>query len=175
MVTTINKTFIVDNKIDDVWKLLTDPETVVTCVPGAILHEKVDDNTFKGGVQMKFGPVKAGYDGVVTFLERDAEKKIMKLKGTGTDTKGKGGAEMTMTGDLNEKDGKTEVNVSMEVSITGMLAQFGSRLIGDVSNQVFDQFIDNFKAKLVGGEVDTSLHTGSIVGSAIKGLFGGGK
>jgi hypothetical protein len=54
-----------------------------------------------------------------------------------------------------------------------MLAQFGSRLINDVSNQVFDQFANNFKSKLSGGEVDSALHTGSLVGGMIKGIFGG--
>ena len=99
----------------------------------------------------------------------------MSLKGTGVDTKGKGNAEMTMNAQLTEKDGGTEVNVTMDVSIAGMLAQFGSRLINDVTNQVFDQFISNFKNKLSGGDVDPSLHTGSLVGGMIKGIFTGGK
>jgi hypothetical protein len=80
-----------------------------------------------------------------------------------------------MDGVLTQKDGGTEVNVTMDVSVTGMLAQFGSRLINDVSNQVFDQFIKNFKAQLAGGEVDSKLKTGSLVGTAIKSLFGGNK
>ena len=82
---------------------------------------------------------------------------------------------MKMDGVLNEKDGGTEVNVTMEVSITGMLAQFGSRMINDVNNQVFDQFIANFKAQLSGREVDNQLKTGNLVGTAIKSFFGGNK
>jgi len=175
MNTTITKSFHAEQNIDEVWDNLTDPEKVVVCVPGAHLTEKVDDNNYKGGVELKFGPVKASYGGLITFMERDVASHTMKLKGSGTDTKGKGGAEMTMTGNLTEKDGGTDVNISMEVSIVGMLAQFGNRLINDVSNQVFDQFINNFKNKLSGGEVDNSLHTGSLVGSAIKGIFSGKK
>lgn len=82
---------------------------------------------------------------------------------------------MTMNGILLEKDGQTEVQVTMDVSITGMLAQFGSRLINDVSNHVFDQFINNFKAQLAGQEVDNSLRAGSMMGTMIKGMFGGKK
>ena len=173
MTTSINKSFYVNHSIDEVWNNLTDPEKIVTCVPGASLTEKVDENNYKGQVQLKFGPVKAGYDGLVNFLERDAATKKMSLKGTGVDTKGKGNAEMIMNAQLTEKDGGTEVNVSMDVSIAGMLAQFGSRLINDVTNQVFDQFINNFKNKLEGGAVDNSLKTGSLVGGVIKGIFGG--
>ena len=94
------------------------------------------------------------------------------LNGKGNDSKGKGNAEMTMKGQLTEKDGGTHVDVSMEINISGMLAQFGSRLINDVSNQVFDQFVNNFKSKLSGGEVDNTLNAGSLVGGVIKGIFG---
>jgi carbon monoxide dehydrogenase subunit G len=175
MTTSINKIFLVNYPIDEVWKNLSDPTKIVSCVPGASLSEKVDENNYKGQVQLKFGPVKAGYDGLITFIERNEATKKMSLKGTGIDTKGKGNAEMVMNAQLSEKDGGTEVNATMDVTISGMLAQFGSRLINDVSNQVFDQFANNFKSKLAGGEVDSTLHTGSLVGGAIKGIFGGKK
>jgi len=60
----------------------------------------------------------------------------------------------------------------MELNITGMLAQFGSRMINDVSNQVFNQFVSNFKNQLEGREVDNKLHTGSLIGGVVKGIFG---
>jgi carbon monoxide dehydrogenase subunit G len=118
------------------------------------------------------GPVKSKYDGLVTFLERDAAAKKMVLKGVGTDVKGKGGAEMNMTGLLTEKDGGTDVSVTMDINISGMLAQFGSRLINDVSNQVIDQFVSNFKHQLAGEEVNSTLSAGSLVGGMVKGIFG---
>jgi len=36
----------------------------------------------------------------------------------------------------------------MELSITGKLAQFGSRMIVDVSDHVFKQFLSNFRNQL---------------------------
>lgn len=175
MNTTITKTFHAEQSIEEVWANLTNPEKVVVCVPGASLTEKVNENNYKGEVELKFGPVKTSYGGFITFIERDAAAHKMKLKGSGTDTKGKGGAEMIMSGTLTQKDGGTDVDVTMEVSITGMLAQFGSRLINDVSNHVFDQFVSNFKAQLSGQEINSSLKTGSIVGTVIKGIFSGKK
>jgi len=175
MTTTITKSFHVDHPIDAVWNNLTNPTQVVTCVPGASLTEQIDNDNYKGEVELKFGPVKAKYDGLITFLERDAATKKMSLKGTGTDSKGKGGADMKMDGQLTEKDGGTDVNVTMEVNVTGMMAQFGSRLINDVSNQVFDQFVNNFKKQLSGEQVDNTLSAGSMVGGMIKGIFGGKK
>lgn len=175
MNTTITKSFHVDHSVEETWNLLTDPAKVVACVPGASLTSQVDNDNYKGEVELKVGPVKTKYDGLITFTERDLASRKMSLKGVGTDSKGKGGAEMVMNGQLAEKDGGTQVDVSMEVSITGMLAQFGSRLINDVTNQVFDQFVNNFRNQLAGKEVDNTLSAGSIMGGMVKGLFGGKK
>lgn len=172
MTTSITKTFEVDSTLETTWANLSNPEKVVVCVPGASLTEKVDENNYKGEVELKFGPVKAKYAGLINFLERDATAHRMVLKGTGSDSKGKGGADMKMEGNLATKGRGTEVKVTMEVNVTGMLAQFGSRMINDVSNQVFDQFVSNFKNQLEGREVDSKLHTGSIVGNVVKGFFG---
>jgi uncharacterized protein len=176
MTTSINKDFVVDHPIAEVWTSLTDPKSIVNCVPGALLTQQIDENNFKGKVQLKFGPVKAAYEGLITFTERDSASKHMSLKGLGVDDKGKGNAEMKMQGQLSEKSPvSTGVNVSMEISITGMLAQFGSRLINDVSNNVFDQFVSDFRAQLDGKQVDNTLNAGSMVGSVVKGLFSGNK
>jgi uncharacterized protein len=177
MTTSIHKDFTVEHPIDVVWSNLTDPTKIVNCVPGASLTEQVDEDNFKGKVSLKFGPVKAGYDGLITFTERDAEAKKMALKGMGVDEKGKGNAEMVMSGTLSETaPGTTAVDVTMDISITGMLAQFGSRLITDVSNTVFDQFVQNFRDQLDGKEAgDNSLSAGSMVGSVMKGMFGSKK
>ncbi len=172
MTTSITKTFEVDSTAEETWAHLSDPEKVVICVPGASLTEKVDENNYKGEVELKFGPVKAKYAGLINFTERDAAKRKMVLRGTGTDSKGKGGAEMKMEGNLSPKGRGTEVTVTMELNITGMLAQFGSRMINDVTDQVFKQFVSNFKNQLEGREVDSKLHTGSIVGNVVKGIFG---
>src|ERR1017187_3126867 len=111
MTTLINKVFEVEHPVDEVWSNLTDPNKIVHCVPGASLTEQVDENNFKGKVQLRFGPVKAGYDGLITFTERDAAAKKMSLKGIGVDDKGKGNAEMNMHGMLKEKAaGITEVS-----------------------------------------------------------------
>lgn len=185
MKTKIEKNFHVDHPIDLVWENLSDPTKVVTCVQGAELTEKVDDKNYKGKVSMKFGPVSAKYDGAIVINEMDNENYNMVLTGQGTDSRGKGGADMIMHGKLKVAEGGgTDVEYSMEVSVTGMLAQFGSRLIGDVSNQLANKFVESFKAKLDGEtpsekDGDNSLNTAAIAGSIIKdklsGLFGSKK
>ncbi|MFM8450032.1 MAG: SRPBCC family protein [Haliscomenobacter sp.] len=172
MNTTIEKQFDIEQPIDKVWSALADPAYIVTCVPGASLTEKVDDRNFKGEVVAKFGPIKATYYGDIEIKELDEAAHRMVLSGKGLDSKGKGSADMIMNGDLSESDGVTHVKFSMNIAIVGMLAQFGSRLINDVSDQLLNQFVENFKAKLAGEEVANDLSAGSMLGTMAKSIFG---
>jgi len=148
MNTLIEKEFEIEQPIGLVWKSLANPEEIVTCVPGASITEKIDDKNYKGAVVTKFGPIKAAYAGDIEIVELDEANHKMILKGRGLDSKGKGSADMVMNGTLEEADGKTNVKFSMDITIVGMLAQFGSRLINDVSDQLLNQFVDNFRDKL---------------------------
>lgn len=174
MKTTIKKDFSVEEPIEKVWDYLANPTKIVSCVPGAAITEEIDDRNFKGEVTMKFGPVKAKYSGEIAIQELDEEAKKMVMKGRGLDSKGKGSADMIMNGNLSSTEQGTDVHFSMEVSIIGMLAQFGSRLINDVSDQLLNQFVTNFKAKLAGSdEVDNSINAGAMVGTIVKNKIGG--
>lgn len=176
MEATITKNFKIEEPIDKVWAGLSSPIQISGCVPGAEITEQIDDNNYKGQVTLKFGPVKAAYDGEITISEMDNENHNMVLIGKGLDSKGKGSAEMTMNGDAKSVDGGTEVDFKMVVNIQGTIAQFGSRLINDVSDQLMKQFIENFKSMLAGEEFDNSLKAGSMMGSVLKskvsGIFG---
>ncbi len=148
MTTTINKKFDLEEPIEKVWIYLADPTKIVTCVPGASLTEKIDEHNFKGQVAMKLGPVKVKFNGDVEIVKLDKANWKMNLKGKGLDAKGKGSADMKMDGLLSPTGNGTTVDFTMTLSIVGKLAQFGSRLINDVTDQVLNQFVDNFKAKL---------------------------
>ena len=141
MKATIDKTFQVNEPIAKVWAFLADPSQVVTCVPGAKLTEAVDEQHYKGTVSLKVGPVVTNFKGDVEMVEVNEADHVLVLSGKGVDAKGKGSATMTLKGSLKAIDAaNTEVTTSMEVSVAGRLAQFGSRLMGDISNRMFDQF-----------------------------------
>lgn len=167
----IVKSFSVAHPTLTVWNNLTNPEKIVSCVPGAQLTETVDADNFKGEVELKFGPVKARYGGVISFLKRDESSLTMQMKGVGTDVKGKGGAEMLLDGAVQADGDGSRIEISMDVTVQGMLAQFGSRLASDATSHILDQFIKNLTNQLDGKEVDNSLNATAMVGSMIKGIF----
>ena len=138
------KNFELNANIAKVWNVLINPEKVVTCVPGAELTDKIDENNLKGTVKIKIGPVTAKFNGDVEIEKRNPSNYELAMTGKGSDISGKGGASMSMWLKLNALETRTKVCCRMTVSITGRIAQFGARMIEAVNNKMFEQFISNF-------------------------------
>jgi hypothetical protein len=134
---------------DKVWAYLVDPYRIAPALPGAAITEKVDDATYNGTITVKVGPVSARYRGTVRFEKLDAAARVAEISAKGMDMSGRGGADMKMTSRLaGRPGGETEVRVVSEVSVTGILAQFGRGLMQDVSNQMLGKFTEAMRAEL---------------------------
>jgi carbon monoxide dehydrogenase subunit G len=179
----MEKNFSVGASIQDVWNFMTNIEKVCTCVPGAQYSEDLGDDKHAVMLTVKVGPIKSSYRGEAIIRNMDANSHTIEIEGKGTDTKGKGGATMELVGKLTATDDqKTEVSGDSTVAIQGMLAQFGSRMIEDVSNQLFDQFTAALRGKLERDSLNTAdkvmdasdqaLSGLSVAGAAIKGAAG---
>ena len=179
----LSKTFSIRAPINDVWDFMTDIKKVSTCIPGAQYNELLGDNEHSVMLTVKVGPIKSSYRSEVAIKSLDKSNYTMEIEGRGTDTKGKGGANMEMTGKLIDNgDGTTGVTGDSMVTIQGMLAQFGSRMIEDVSNQLFVQFTETLRTKLERNnnnieskqepDSDNSLSGTAVAWAAIKGAVG---
>jgi len=148
----IEQTFSVDAPPERVWAFLIDPNQVVGCLPGAAITARIDDRTYEGTVTVKVGPVTAAYKGRAVFERLDPEHLEAEVVGRGQDVKGKGGAEMRMVTRLVPLDGgKTEVAVTADVNISGILAQMGRGMIQSVSTQMVQQFAAAMRKQLEAG------------------------
>jgi carbon monoxide dehydrogenase subunit G len=153
----ITKTFEVREPVAQVWGFLSDPRKVATCVPGAQITEAMDERRYMGTISVQVGPVVTNYKGELIIERLDARSFEIELVGKGQDVKGKGSASMKMVGKLRARPhGGTEVVGSSEISVTGLLAQFGSRVIEEVSNQMFTQVTQNLQKNLEGLEQSAS-------------------
>jgi carbon monoxide dehydrogenase subunit G len=145
----IVKKFVVKAEPEAVWSFLTDPEKVASCLPGAAITGKLDDQTWQGTMNLKVGPVQSSYKGRIHFDMLDPASKTAELSATGQETKGKGGADMKMKSVVRKNDaGETEVTATSQVNITGILAQMGRGMIQDVSDQMFQIFSQRLRAQL---------------------------
>ena len=177
----ISKTFSIRASVSEVWGLMTDVKKVSSCIPGAQYEQDMGENKHSVMMVVKVGPIKSSYRGEVSIRSMDEEKHIIEIDGKGTDTKGKGGATMELVGSITEKgDGTSEVKGNSTITIQGMLAQFGSRMIEDVSNQLFLQFTASLAAVLEGkgqnldddNQVADALSGVAVASAAIKGISG---
>jgi uncharacterized protein len=154
MALEIQKTFTIDAPKTTVWEFLTDPYRVARCLPGAAITEKVDDQSYRGTITIKVGPVQASYKGKIRFEKLDPAAATAEIVASGQDVKGKGGADMRMQSRLKEvAPGKTEVSATSQVNITGILAQMGARMIQDVSDQMLQKFTEAMQAELASSAV----------------------
>lgn len=149
MAVRIDNKFQVKEPVDRVWEFLSDPRKVVTCVPGAQLTEAVDERTFNGSITVKVGPSVTDYKGQVHIERLDTQAHEIEMVGKGQDVRGKGSASMKMTGSVRAlPDGDSEVSTVSEVTVVGLLAQLGSRMIQDVSAVMFKEFAKRFQEQL---------------------------
>lgn len=143
------KSFTVDAPIERVWAFLTDPHQVAKALPGAEIVGQEDDKTWKARMKMKVGPVSPAYDGKVVFEKVDEANHAVELSVRGQAARGMGGAEMRMASSLAAADGGgTRVETTSDVSVSGILAQFGRGMIDTISDRMFDDFVRRVKAEL---------------------------
>src|ERR1700751_3544821 len=177
MALKIEKTFQVKESVDKVWTFLSDPRKIAVCVPGAQITEQVDEKTYKGAISVKVGPSVTDYKGEVQIVRLDSQNHEIEILGRGQDVRGRGSASMKMTGKLRSlQDGGTEVTSISEVNVVGILAQMGSRVINEVSNIMFGQFIKNFEAQLQQTADEPAaeakpINAASLAWAAAKGAF----
>lgn len=158
----ITKSFVVRAPPGTVWKFLTDPHRVASCLPGAAITGQSDEKTYTGTITVKVGPVATSYKGTVTFERLDPQSRTAEIAASGQDVRGKGGAEMRMTSKVVERlPGETEVTVATDVNITGLLAQMGRGMIQDVSDQLFQKFTAAMAAALQDGGAATAPTSGN--------------
>ena len=178
MKVTLKNSFTIDQPIDKVWGFLSDPYQVAPCMPGAQILEQVDEKTFKGGMKMKLGPFTSQFQGEVVIEHMDAATHEIRMVGKGKDSKGTGSASMTIYGKLNTlPDGGTEMTSQSDLVISGKIAQFGSRMIEDVSKTMFNKFTEAFSAQLAGGaaptgDADNAVKVTEVAGAVVKGMVG---
>lgn len=145
----IEKTFQVNEPLDRVWNFLKDPRKVASCVPGAQITEAIDESTHKGSIKVQVGPSVTDYKGQAHIERLDDQNHEIEIVGKGQDVRGKGSASMKMTGKVRAlPDGRTEIVSVSEVNVVGILAQFGARMIHEVSNKMFEEFTANLQRQL---------------------------
>lgn len=167
----IENRFSVGASMDRVWSELQDLPGLVPCLPGARLTEDLGGDRYEGKVLTKLGPVSLRFTGVAELVESDEAAHRLVLHASGSEDKGKGTAEMTLTMVLSAgSGGATNVGVTQDLQVSGAAAQFGRGMISDVSGVLMRSFAACVEDKINhsgGGGTATAVRARPASGLAI--------
>ena len=154
----------------EVYALMTDPERVATCLAGAEVTGRREDGSYDANVTVKLGPVKMKYRGTIAIVESDSEARTATMLAKGTEERGQGTAQATLTMAVTPIETGSHVNVSADMLITGRVAQMGRGVMADVAKRMIDQMAQNMETLLTSGEQAESgdaVSAGSLLGSVV--------
>ena len=140
--------FTIKAPIQKLWETLLDPETLLSCIPGAEKIERIDEKTFDCVVKQKVGPisVKFKFKSVLSKVEPPTH---IEVDGEGDDIGKAGHFVQKSVVDLRETPGgEVEVSYRTDATIVGKLAMFGDRIMRAKAKKVEEEFTKALQERL---------------------------
>lgn len=143
----IQNSFTVPLPIAAAWPLLLDVPRMARAMPGAELKEMIDEQAFRGAVQVALGPIRLSFAGAARIEEIDQPARRVRVAAKGSDTKGRGSAQAKVVFVLVPEGEMTKVEATTDLQLTGAVAQYGrgAGLIREVANQIVGEFAENLR------------------------------
>lgn len=145
----IEQRFTVPYSREAVWTCFHDTPGIVACLPGASLTAPPDNGALKLAMTVKLGPIVASFAGDGQMMLDEAAYSGS-VNGGGVDRKSasrvKGEAAFSLD---DSTPGETRVDVKVDYSIAGSLAQFSrGGIVKELAARMTEAFAANLKAKL---------------------------
>ncbi|CAM4308489.1 Carbon monoxide dehydrogenase [Bordetella tumbae] len=145
----IEQSFDVAMPLATVWAAFHEPALLVQCLPGASLRGEPVGDELPLLFKVKLGPIAAAFSGLGS-LSLDEAGHSGEMTGQATDGKSnsrvKGAARFAV---VSQDSAVTSVNVTVDFSITGSLAQFSREgIVRALGDQLTKQFAQNLQAML---------------------------
>lgn len=131
---------------EEVWKLLRDPDLLVTALPGTKSLKQIGENEYEGELQVHIGPIAGTFGGKLTVSkEIPPESVTLSVEGKGKIgfVKGTGDVKLVSLGPAS-----TLVQYNGEIQIGGKVASVGQRLFDTVSKSMIQQGFDKLDGTL---------------------------
>jgi carbon monoxide dehydrogenase subunit G len=144
--------FAVRAPIEQVWSTLLDVERVATCMPGAEVLQKVDEDSYRIAIKVRIGPIAMTYRGDVQITERDEAARTAVMHAKAREARGQGTADAHVHLSLAEEQGGTRATLATDVALSGRVAAMGQGVIADVAARLVEPFAENLAAMLAADE-----------------------
>jgi uncharacterized protein len=144
----IHERFEVQAEPERVWAVLSDPQAVVGCVPGASIIGQADDGSLDTSVVVKFGPTRVTFRARAA-LELDAAARVGQVTAQGKDSIGGTRLQSRATFGVTPGAGAGESSVSIDgtVEVAGRLASLIEGGAGVVVRRMAGEFADRLAAR----------------------------
>ncbi len=151
---TLRSSFSLEAPMERAWGQLTNVQVAAPCFPGTQLLGQNEDGSWKANFVVKLGPMSFVFEGRFLIAEADADTRHVLVKASGTDKKGRGGAQATVDVRLVEEAERTVATLVSTVDLSGSVAQFGrgAGMIEALSRQLIDQFALNLQRTMPADE-----------------------
>jgi uncharacterized protein len=139
--------YVFDAPVDRVWERLMDPAIISTCLPGCERFDPLGDDRYQVVLTAGVAAVSGTFEGTVAIADkRPATSYRLVVEGKGRPGFAKGDAVIT----LSPHDAGTAVDVAGSVTVGGLVAQVGQRLLGATAKMMMDRFF-----KCLGDKIDS--------------------
>ncbi len=124
-----------------VWEALNNSEVLKKAIPGCEEFKKNSDTEFTATATNKIGPFNATFTGDIELKELNPPNSY-KISGSGNSPVGFASGEASVT--LEDYEGGTKLNYTVDANVGGKIAQVGSRLIDMTAKKMADIFFGKF-------------------------------
>jgi len=132
----------VDTSVDRVWSLVTSPSDFAKIIPDLQKLEVIDERQFKASFKVGLGMIKGTMN--MNFRFEDLQPAThVKVSGRGSGLQST--ADLTLLIDLSPEDGKTQVSWSADITVGGLVASVGSRLLESAVKEKVREIIGGIK------------------------------
>jgi carbon monoxide dehydrogenase subunit G len=134
--------------IQEIWNTLLEPETLLSCIPGAEKIERIDEKTYDCVVKQKVGPisVKFKFKSIITKMQSPTH---IEVEGEGEDIAKVGHFVQKSVVNLREiSPSEVELSYRTDATIVGKLAMFGDRMIRAKAKKVEEEFTEALQERL---------------------------
>jgi len=134
--------------IQKIWDTLLEPETLLSCIPGAEKIERIDEKTYDCVVKQKVGPISVEFKfkSIITKMESPTH---IEVEGEGEDIAKVGHFVQKSVVNLREiSPSEVELSYRTDATIVGKLAMFGDRMIRAKAKKVEEEFTEALRERL---------------------------
>lgn len=126
-----------------VWDVLMDPQVLASRLPGCKGLQPVEEGVYQATMEISVGPVKGSFGGRVQLADvQPTQSYRLVVEGGGAPGTVKGEGRIRLH---EEGEGRTVVEVDGSVTVTGVLAGVGQRLLGSVARMIIGRFFKSLE------------------------------